>query len=495
MMNRSSLLAFSVLSVALSWSSSVCADEPLQVGVAEVDITPPLGFPMAGYYHERLATGTIDPLKAKAIVFRQGDEAAALVACDLTGIARDLTEEVRKSASQSTGIPAEHIVLAATHSHTAPDYTRSLYKYLSDVGAASDGSSPPYPATLIANITKAIDHANQNVQEVAIAAGLARQEFPVSFNRRFLMRDGSVRTWMKLNNPDVLRAAGPIDPEIGIVTFRARDGDQPLGVLTNFALHLDTVDGTLWSADYPYFIEQSIRQSLGDDVVSIFGNGCCGDINHSDPTRAERNTTDVIGRSLGATIETALGDLQPAVDPVLRVRTATVMLPLREVSPAEVLNATDLIAAATRGEKVDFFELVAAYRSVMLDQLRNSSPRVDAAESISWGLSRAWGGVGDFLPAEVETICLGDDVAIVCLPGEVFVELGLAIKEASPFRTTLIVELCNCVETAYIPTRAACAGGSYEVTNSTLQPGGGEMLVEAALRLLRETATEATATR
>ena len=66
-----------------------------------------------------------------------------------------------------------------------------------------------------------------------------------------------------------------------------------------------------------------------------------------------------------------------------------------------------------------------------------------------------------------------------------FVELGLAIKQASPFRTTLVVELANCVETIYVPTRAAYAQGSYEVTNSTVQPGSGEMLVEEAVRQLR----------
>ena len=64
--------------------------EPLRIGVAETDITPPNGYPMSGYYHERLATGAIDPLKAHAIVFRQGTEQAALVTCDLTGIAKDL---------------------------------------------------------------------------------------------------------------------------------------------------------------------------------------------------------------------------------------------------------------------------------------------------------------------------------------------------------------------------------------------------------------------
>jgi hypothetical protein len=101
--------------------------------------------------------------------------------------------------------------------------------------------------------------------------------------------------------------------------------------------------------------------------------------------------------------------------------------------------------------------------------------------------------VGEHLPVEVHVIAIGRDLAIVCLPGEVFVELGLAIKQASPFRTTLVIELSNCVETIYVPTRAAYAGGSYEVTNSALQPGSGEMLVEAAVRLLRETASAAAA--
>ena len=81
-------------------------------------------------------------------------------------------------------------------------------------------------------------------------------------------------------------------------------------------------------------------------------------------------------------------------------------------------------------------------------------------------------------------------MAIVCLPGEVFVELGLAIKLGSPFRTTIVIELSNAVESIYVPHRAAYAGGSYEVTNSTVQPGSGEILVETALTLLRAAATE-----
>src|SRR5688572_15508263 len=100
------------LAVVTFWLAvgRVVADEPLQVGVAETDITPPQGFLMAGYYHERRATGAIDPLKAKAVVFRSAKQQAAIVVCDLTGIAVDLSAEVRRRASAKTGIPEGHIV-------------------------------------------------------------------------------------------------------------------------------------------------------------------------------------------------------------------------------------------------------------------------------------------------------------------------------------------------------------------------------------------------
>src|SRR5207249_2726565 len=91
------LACFSFLSCQIT-AFSLTAAEPLRVGVAEVEITPPGGFPIAGYYHERRATATRDPLKAKALVFRGDREQAAIVVCDLTGIAVDLSTEVRRRA-------------------------------------------------------------------------------------------------------------------------------------------------------------------------------------------------------------------------------------------------------------------------------------------------------------------------------------------------------------------------------------------------------------
>lgn len=466
--------------------SSTARGQSLEVGFAESDITPPSGFPMAGYYHERLAEGIHDPLKAKAVVFRQGDRAAAFVVADLTGIARDLCQEVRRRASEKSGIPEANIVVSATHSHTAPDYTKQLYQYLAQ--SPADQQADSFPARLMENMADAIVRAHAAARPVVISAGAGRQQVPVAFNRRFVMKDGSVRTWQRLSNPEVIRAAGPIDPDIGLLQVHSADGERVLGVISNFALHLDTVGGKQWSADFPYYIEQSLKTALGDQTISVFGIGTCGDINHSDPTRPERNKTDFIGLALADTIKTTLPQLKPINSPRLQVRSSIVRLPLQDVTAHELDRAEELIPIAKAGGKVDFFDLVSAYKAVVLDQLQHDPPRKSCEELVSWGLSHAWQGVGQSLPVEVTAMTLSDQVAIVFLPGEVFVDLGLAIKRNSPFKTTLVIELSNCVETMYIPTRAAYAGGSYEVTNSAVQPGSGEMLVEAALKLLRESA-------
>lgn len=477
------------------WSAAICRElftatesVPLRLGVAESDITPPNGFPMAGYYHERLAEGTIDPLKAKAIVFREGDTAAAVVVCDLIGIATDLSREVRRRASEATGIPAEHIVIAATHSHTAPDYMKELYLYLGKEEQVPLRAE--YIEKLINGPIDAIARAHSGALPSSLTTGSALQTTPVAFNRRFVMRDGSVRTWQSLSNPEVVRAAGPIDPEIGLLTIRDPADGSVRGVFSNFALHLDTVGGMRWSADYPFFIERNLRKSLGPDVISIFGTGCCGDINHVNPSNKDRNKADFIGDSIGHSIDLQIASLSPLEDTRLSVQSRVVQLPLEEVSQPEAERAVQIVELAKRGGTVEFLDHVTAYKRLILDQLQHREPFVKASDHITWGLSRSLAGVGPTLPVDVTVITLGHDVAIVCLPGEVFVELGLAIKQGSPFATTIVVELSNAVETIYIPHRAAYAGGSYEVTNSNLQPGGGEMLVEAALELLRKAARE-----
>ena len=435
----------------------------LSAGVAVADITPPVPYRMSGYFSERLSTAVRDPLHAKALVLRQGEQRAALVACDVIGMSLDVSSRARKLASEKTGIPAASILIAATHSHTGPLYFGALRNHFHDLAVAKHGTDPSekvdYPAKLVAGIVAAITQADAAAKPARLEAGTARQ-LGLSFNRRFHMKAGPVRFNPGALNPNIVRAAGPIDPQVGIVLVRDAATGRPTAALVNFALHLDTVGGTQYSADYPFFLEQSLREALGKDLVVLFATGCCGDINHVDVTRRERLKTDHIGKTLARTVQAALPRLKAAAAPALAARREIVRAPLQRYGAEAIAQARQNMALVA-SRTLPFLKRVEAYKILALQ-------------------SRG----GTAIPLEVQAFRLSDDVAVVGLPGEVFVDLGLAIKRASPFATTLVVELCNDTP-GYIPTRKAFGEGSYETVNSRVQPGGGEMLVEAASRLLK----------
>ncbi len=326
-----------------------------------------------------------------------------------------------------------------------------------------------YAAQFVERIVRAIQDADASLRPVAVDAGVAAQQ-GLSFNRRFHMKDGTVRFNPGVLNPDIVRVAGPIDPDVGVVVFREAGRDnRAVAGLVNFALHLDTVGGTQYAADYPYYVEQTLRGALGDDFVLLFGTGTCGDLNHIDVTKRDRLKTEQIGGTLGRTVLDELDALRRCERPALAVRRAVVEAPLQRFDPDQVERARKRIEKVGTRE-LSFLEQVEAYKILAVQ----------------------WRG-GSTIPLEVQVFRLSDEVAVVGLPGEVFVELGLAIKKASPFATTLVIELCQDAP-GYIPTRKAFAEGSYETVNSRIAPGGGEMMLDAAIRLLDELAPTAAAT-
>lgn len=432
----------------------------LRAGVAMADITPPVGYRMCGYFNERLSTGVLNPLQAKALVLRQGDTRAALVFCDLIGLSPEVSKQAREQVQREIGIPADNILLAGTHSHTGPLYFDALRDYLHEKAVAQYGRDPceqrDYPAQLVAGIVKAIKEADAKIVPVQAQAGVAPQQ-GLSFNRRFHMKDGTVRFNPGVRNPDIVRVAGPIDPSVGMVFFRDAGGKGTLAGLVNFALHLDTTGGTLYAADYPYFVEQNLREKFGEDFVLLFGTGTCGDINHIDVTTKDRLKPETIGATLAGTV--AAAPSKAIAKPSLAVKRAVVDVPIQTFTAAEIEQAKkDMDKIGTRD--FPFLDQVKAYK-IMDVQARG----------------------GSMIPLEVQAFRLSDEVAIVGLPGEVFVEHGLAIKQASPFPVTLVIELCQ-DDVAYVPTRKAFAEGSYETVNSRIAPGGGEVMTAAAINLL-----------
>jgi hypothetical protein len=455
------------LAFVFSFGTARTEGAPLEAAATAVDITPPVGYRMAGYFNERLSTGTHDPLYAKAIVFRQGETQAALVFCDLVGVPRPIARRARERASAITGIRVQDIAVAATHSHTGPLYFGGMHTYLHGKAVADQGRDPrealDYPAFLVERVAEAVASAAQRLAPVRLEAGKA-QETRLPFNRRFHMKDGSVRFNPGALNPDIVRPAGPVDPDVGIVLIApARAAEAPpVAGLTVFAMHLDTTGGTEYSADYAYYLETALRKALGPEFLSVFGAGTCGDINHIDVTKRDRPRPEDLGKALAETVLAARAKLSPVSNPALAVLSTEVTCDVQQPTPGETADARAKADQLTSA-KLPFLEKVQAAKVLDLHE-RYSEPRV---------------------AMDVQAFRLGPELAIVTLPGEVFVELGLAIKRQSPFETTLVVELANDVPN-YIPTSKAFREGSYEVVNSRLAAGSGEQLVAAAVRLLRQ---------
>ena len=440
----------------------------LEVGKAVVDITPPVPYRMSGYFSERLSTGIKDRLFAKTLVFEQGTTRGAIVFCDLIGISVDVSQRARKLAEEKTGIPARNISITATHSHTGPLYFGALRKHFHDRMNAATGKdqheSIDYPKQLVDKIVSSISQAHKAAQPVQFQAGFGTEK-RLSFNRRFHMKNGGVRFNPGQQNPNILRVAGPIDPEIGVVTFSKQGQTAPWGALVAFALHLDTVGGTEYSADYPGHMQNYLREKINKDFVSFFGAGTCGDINHIDVKIKGRRSANEIGSMLGQSVEKTIKSLAKPQKPSLAIRNTRLEAELQTFTDEEIGKAQSHMKMVD-SPKLSFLERVHAYKVTAV------------------GLRP-----GKKIPIEIHAFRLSKECAIVTLPGEVFVELGLAIKNASPFETTIVIELANDAP-GYLPTRKAFAEGSYETVNSRIKSGYGEKMATAAIRLLKELAAE-----
>jgi hypothetical protein len=297
---------------------------------------------------------------------------------------------------------------------------------------------------------------------VAAAAGC---EESLAFNRRFFMKDGSVGWNPGKLNPNIVRPAGPIDPDVPVVYFETPDG-RPLATYVNYAMHLDTVGGQEFSADYPYTLSTLLARVKTPQMLTLFTMGAAGNINHIDVSTKKPQKGHEEAARLGTVLAgevlktyTRLRAVEPAA---LKARSEMVKLPLAEFNPAELDKARQLAALYGKPNAAPFMDLVRAFKVIDVS-----------------------GREGKPIEAEVQVIALGGELAWVALPGEIFVELGQAIKQASPFAHTIVASLAN-GSIGYVPNRKAYPEGAYEVVSARCAAGSGEMLVEAATRLLGE---------
>ena len=437
-------------------AGAACA-QSLRIGVAEVDITPPPGAPMAGYYVPRVATGTHDPLHAKAIVLESGDTKIAIVACDLVSLPRELSEQARAIVTKKIGLASDHVMITATHDHTTPVIVTNPSRY--NLQGETKVIADEYTAALPEKIANAILLANTSLVPVEMRAGVG-EETTLGFNRRYFMKDGRVGWNPRKLNPNIVRPAGPVDTGIPVLYFETPDHQKPLAAYVNFGVHQDTTGGLQFSGDYSYTLSRVLKMAKGEDFFTLFTIGAAGNVNHLDVSREGPQSGFEEAARIGAVLAgDVLKTIQAAPlvpDPVIRVSDKILKIPVPTYTSAEVADAERVQATFGKPNAAPFLELVKAARVLELNA-RHGQP----------------------LDAEVQVFTIGDKVAIVGFPGEMFAEFGLQLKEDSPFPITIVAELANGAY-VYIPNRVAYKEGNYEPTAARLPEGTGEALVDSA---------------
>lgn len=454
----------------------------LQVGYAAVDITPPVGAAMAGYGARDRPSERVElPLSAQAVVLSDGESHPALVHCDLIAIGHDLARHVRELVEQATDIPGEAVLLSASHTHWGPEVRPAGYLPENLKACVWDS----YIEQLAQTIAGAVVAARASLRPARAGWGIGWAG-QISYNRRPVGEDGMVdgncfrlepaearaasaagaklrRKWPRggwggprLSGPLAevrgLRA-GVTDPQVPILRVEDEDGG-PLLCLANFACHpvCGGEDFYAIAPDYPYYARQAFSGVVGAPLC--FSLGCAGD---QVPAWRGGDSRQRVGQTLGAAAAATWHQVQEcrADVPVAAAR-MDVTLPIKDVPPLEEARAA--LAA-------------------------HPDPDGPGAAGLRNQVSMAerYGERGG-IETEVCALRVGDWAA-VGLPGEILTEIGLQIKQRSPFETTAVISLAN-HSVGYVSTARGHEEGGYEPTWSAPGPGAERELVDAGLGLL-----------
>ncbi|NLD88054.1 MAG: hypothetical protein GX633_07325 [Clostridiales bacterium] len=431
----------------------------MKAGFSRLEITPPLGIRIVGYYSERIADGVIDPLTVSAVAFSDGDNTAVAVSMDVLELLQITMDIIRKRAARRNNIPYEAILLACTHTHTGPQIDEGmLFK-----------TDPAYNEYFFNRVSDAITFAIEDMKEATVETvrGVVRN---IAFIRRFRMKDGSTRTNPGLN-PDVVAPIGEPDETVQLVKIK-REGAPDIAIV-NFQVHPDVIGGTKFCSDYPGFMRRTLEGALKDErdgVKVVYFNGAQGDTNH---VNRFGNMTKGLAHSehMGRAIAGA----------VLAVYSHTVPV----VSDKVYFGQQNAMVYANRGTHQ---EIAAAKAFMRIKDEKGDKAAIDAnlgivshphAQRILW-LEHA----PEILPLYVTCVGFGD-VAFIGIPGEPFTEIGRQIKKKSYFEMT--IPCCNANGSeGYYPMKDTFEGGSYETISSRFKSGVAEVLIDTAIELTRK---------
>lgn len=446
---------------------------PSRVGASAVDVSP-RQFPVSLRSGKALdASAVHDPLHARAVVFDDGKMSLAIVVLDALGAPPEMLNEAKQLAFEKTGIPVNRMLISSTHTHSAPPSNRTE-------GSPGDVA---YRKVLIEGLAQSIEEAFQNRQPAAV--GMASHDLREEvFNRRWFLQPGRMPPnpfgkldIVKMNpgtNPDVLdRPAGPVDPELVVLSIQNQKR-KPLALLANYALHyVGGVAQRNASADYfgEFARQMPSRLRADQNFVAMMSNGASGDINNipflvNRPPREPFEQIRIVARKAADTAYFAYKKIDTYESNVtIDMLERKVKLKYRRPSEEDVTAARKVLAITDNNE---------------IAKLPNK------AQNYARQTVRAHEREEDFLEVTLQAIRIGE-FAIVGIPFETFVEIGLEIKDRSPFSQTMVIGLAN-GRHGYLPTPEQHRLGGYETWLGTniVQKDASVILTDNLLEMLQE---------
>ncbi len=431
----------------------------LHVGVASVDITPKSGTELLGYFSRRVAEDIHDPLEAVAMVLDDGRQQVALVVMDLCIVVRADIDRARQRAAELTGIAPEAMMFSCTHTHQGP----------AAVTVFNTKREDEYVAWAMERAADAVRLAQMRLRPAAV--GFAAGRVPeVCHNRRWWMADGTVVMHPRPASPERVRPAGPDDPELLMVGFVDPDSGEPVAALVNYALHyVGTPAVNTVTADYAGVLRRTLEQWMGGEFRALYVNGACGDLYWIDPRKPAPQHPrafyhiERVGRLLAGAAMRQWNNIERwEGEGEVAVAWREIPFRRRQASEEQMRQAREMLAGPPRPQDREW-----VYANELMRLAEEPLER----------------------PVPLQAMRIGP-VGLAAMPGEVFAEIGLAVKRRSPFEGTVIAELAN-DWAGYIPTDVALQEGSYETRLATVSkaaPGTAQAWEDTAVELLTRVA-------
>ena len=432
----------------------------LKAGFSRIDITPPLGTSLQGYFSVRYADGILDPLLATAVAFDDGNKRCVVISCDLIGFNMLLMDRIRPLVAEAIGTEKEGVFICCTHTHLGPGLTTPENKF----------QNVEYLEWLVKKLCDVAVMAVQDMAPATLSYTRGKVE-DVAFVRRFRMKDGSVRTNPGCLNPDILEPLGTPDENSSLLIIK-RENKPEIGIV-NFQVHPDVIGGKTISADFPKFVRDTYEK-LVDNSRCMYINGAQGDTNHvdvrlgEDKCRRGYDRARYMGRKIAMSVIANYELAEPLCGDVINFGQQSIFVKFNKGRPDQIEEAL----------RIDRLYKEGGAAAVGPDSLgmRRTEIIAEATRIVR---------MMDF-PEEKElylTAVRVGDAVFAGFPGEPFTDVGRGIKNNSKFTLTIPACCANGYE-GYYPVQSAYDEGGYEALTARYVAGTAEKLIEVSTQVV-----------